>query len=254
MGTIDRPMPFAYTDLAPWWPLFSAPQDYEPEAVWFAERFTAYARRQVVDVYELGCGGGNNALYLKRRFNMTLSDVSPQMLAVSAALNQECSHVAGDMRTLRLRRSFDAVFIHDAIMHITSADDLLQTMVNAFEHCRPGGVLLLAPDYVRETFRTGTSHGGHDGNDGRGLRYLEWVTDPDPHDTTYDVDYAFLLRGADGRIQSATDSHKCGLFPRQTWINLLQQAGFQPYTEVDPWEREVLIGVRDSSIPTGSTA
>ena len=46
------------------------------------------------------------------------------MLALSATLNPECEHLEGDMRTLRLGRTFDVVFIHDAISYLTTEDDL----------------------------------------------------------------------------------------------------------------------------------
>ena len=64
-----------YDELAEWWPLFSAPADYAEEAEFFADLLTeACAPRTVL---ELGSGGGNNALYLKSRFKMTLVDLSP---------------------------------------------------------------------------------------------------------------------------------------------------------------------------------
>src|SRR3972149_1508073 len=59
-------------------------------------------------VLELGSGGGNNASHMKAHFKLTLVDRSPAMLAVSRALNPECEHLEGDMRTLRLGRGFDA--------------------------------------------------------------------------------------------------------------------------------------------------
>ena len=61
-------------------------------------------------------------------------------------------------------------------------------------HCRPGGVALFHPDFTCETFKPHTDHGGYDKGE-RGLRYLEWVYDPDPKDTTYIMDMVYLLRG-----------------------------------------------------------
>src|SRR5918993_593735 len=72
--------------------------------------------------------------------------------------------------------------VQDAVLYLTSEDDLRLAMATAFVHCRPGGVALFAPDFVRETFAPATTHGGHDG-DGRALRYLAWIHDPDPADT-----------------------------------------------------------------------
>ena len=73
---------------------------------------------------ELGLGGGNNTSHLKRHFALTLVDRSPAMLAVSRALNPDCEHVTDDMRTVRLGRIFDLVFVHDAVSYLTTEDDL----------------------------------------------------------------------------------------------------------------------------------
>jgi trans-aconitate methyltransferase len=200
-------------------------------------------------VLELGCGGGNNASHLKARFEMTLSDLSPGMLDVSRALNPGCEHVRGDMRTLRLGRTFDAVLVHDAVMYLTRERDLRAAVVTAYEHLRPGGVALFVPDDVKETWRPVTKHGGHDG-DGRALRYLVWSYDPDPGDTTTVAAYAFLLREAQ-RTRCVHDRHALGLFPRATWVRLFEETGFRltavPYlhsTFPPDAGHELFLGVR----------
>lgn len=216
-----------YGDLAPWFHLLTAPADYADEA----ERYRSLIQGEVADartLLELGAGGGNNASHLKAHFTCTLSDLSPQMLTLSRELNPECDHVLGDMRALRLGRTYDAVFVHDAVTYLTTEDDLLACMETAFAHTRPGGVALFVPDYTRETFRPGTSHGGHDGPDGRSLRYLEWSTDPEPGDSTYEVDYAVVLREPGQEPRVVHDHHVEGLFPEHTWLHLLERAGFRP--------------------------
>jgi SAM-dependent methyltransferase len=233
-----------YNELAEWWPLFSAPADYAEEAAFFARVLSEACSPSPRAVLELGSGGGNNALYLKSRFEMTLVDLSPQMLAVSRKLNPECEHHEGDMRTVNLGRTFDAVFIHDAIMYMTSEADLIAAMRNAYRHCRVGGVALFVPDCVRETFVAETKHGGHDGEDGRSLRYLMWTVDPDPADTTYRTDFAILLRDKRGDTRVVHDSHVEGVFPRAEWMRLLREAGFEPRTLMDEWDREIFVAKR----------
>ncbi|MGZ6340381.1 MAG: class I SAM-dependent methyltransferase [Candidatus Limnocylindrales bacterium] len=132
-------------------------------------------------VLELGSGGGNTASHLKTRARLTLTHIAPAMLALSATLNPECEHLEGDLRTLRVGRTFDAVLLHDAVMYMTTAADLGAAIETAFVHLRPGGAAVIVPDFVAETFRPETEHGGHDGPDGGSLRYLEstagrWVT------------------------------------------------------------------------------
>jgi SAM-dependent methyltransferase len=223
--------PRLYGDLASWFHLLTSPEEYAEEAEIYRQLLVGAADESIRTVLELGSGGGNNASHLKRHFDMTLSDLSPEMLELSRTLNPECEHVEGDMRTLRLGREFDAVFVHDAIDYMATRDDLRAAMETAFVHCRPGGVALFVPDFVRERFEPRTSHGGNDGPT-RALRYLEWDWDPDPEDDTYVVDFAVLLRGEDGTLRVEHDRHECGVFARETWLGLLREVGFRAESRV----------------------
>jgi len=219
-----------YTDLATWWPLISAPDEYAEEAA-EARRHIERARRPVHEVLELGSGGGNNAVHLKASLDLTLVDLSASMVAVSRELNPECEHAVGDMRTVRLGRTFDAVFVHDAIDYMLTVDDLRAALTTAFVHCRPGGVAVVIPDATTETWEAGSDHGGHDGSDGRAVRYLSWDWDPDPTDERVSTEYAFVLRHADGRTEVVHERHDTGLFPLATWLDLLRDVGFDPTAE-----------------------
>jgi SAM-dependent methyltransferase len=230
-----------YNELAAWWPLLSAVEDYTEEAAFFAKVLLDAGLPTSPSLLELGCGGGNNAHYLKRTFaDVVLSDLSEDMLAVSRALNPECEHVQGDMRTLRLGREFDAVFVHDAIEYMTSEADLRRAMETAWLHCRAGGVSLFVPDHVRETFKPSTDHGGHDGV-GRGLRYLEWMSDADPDDTRCEVDMVYVLREEGQPLRVEHERHIHGLFPRDTWLELLRELGFVPSVLRDAYGRELFL-------------
>ena len=176
-------LPRLYRELAEWWPLLSTPSDYAEEAAFYQRTLLDACRRPCETLLELGSGGGNNASHLKARFRMTLVDPARGMLGVSRGLNPECEHVDGDMRSVRLGRQFDAVFVHDAICYMTSEADVRRAIETAWAHCKPGGGALFCPDHVRENFTEEADHGGHDGPD-RGLRYLEWTWDPDPADST----------------------------------------------------------------------
>jgi SAM-dependent methyltransferase len=240
--------PRLYDELADWWHTFSRPADYEEEAGIFTRAIRA-ALPGAKTVLELGSGGGNNASHLKRHFQMTLVDRAPGMLAASRRLNPELPHHQGDMRSFRLDQQFDVVFIHDAIMYLTREDDLLAAMRTAFRHARPGGVTLMVPDCTTETFREETSSGGHNGEDvtppnpGRAIRYLEWTYDPDPTDSTILTDFAYLLREEDGAVRVVQDRHIFGLFPRETWLRLMREAGWEASTL--PFDHSEVEGVTE---------
>ena len=115
--------------------MLSPPEEYEEEAAYYLGVLTEHGRVPPEALLELGSGGGNNASWIKRAFHrLTLVDLSPDMLDVSRRLNPECEHVLGDMRSVRLRRRFDCVFVHDAICYMTTQDDLRAVFETARAH------------------------------------------------------------------------------------------------------------------------
>src|SRR5215212_4305483 len=218
-----------YTELASWWQLLSQTENYSEEAVFFGRLFQAGNAKTVL---ELGSGGGNVAWFLKKDFALTLTDISGAMLAESKKQNPELEHVEGDMRALRLGMTFDGVLIHDAIMYMTSEQDLRAALITAYEHCKPGGVVVIAPDWVAETFRPKTTHEGGDAGR-RGDRYLEWTWDADPNDTKVNYEFILALKEND-EISTVVDRQVVGLFPRATWLRLLEDVGFEAEVVEDP--------------------
>jgi SAM-dependent methyltransferase len=227
-----------YSDLAPWFHLLTHPSDYWDEAAFVTRVAEEVAIREARTLLELGSGGGNNASHLKARFECTLTDISPDMLALSRTLNPECEHLEGDMRTLRLGRTFDVVFIHDAIGYLTTENDLSAAIETAAVHVRPGGVVILTPDATTEIFKPRTDKGGHDAEDGRSLRYLEWIHPTTG--TTYDVDYLIIARGPGDELRVVHDRHTLGVFPEATWTRLISDAGLElvDTTVENPYELE----------------
>ena len=242
------PHPFRmYSDLAVWWPQLSPPSAYAEEVAELLPSILAAPDAPPATLLELGCGGGSFAYHLKAHLRLTLSDLSPAMLAVSRTLNPECEHAEGDMRSLDLARAFDLVLIHDAIMFATTPADAQAALSTAARHCRPGGAIVLIPDFVTETFEADENSGGCETVDGSGLRYVERKWDPDPSDQTYETVYDFVVRAANGVEDAVHEVHRNGLFPRGAWIAWLRDAGFDATSRIDPWGRDVFIGRKRSS-------
>jgi len=235
----------------------SSPDDYDLEAEIFSAALDEHSPEPIGTLLELGCGGGNNACHLANHYEMTLVDISPGMLDVSRKLNPDCEHHEGDMRTVRLGRTFDAVFIHDAIMYMTSEADLLAAFETAFVHTRPGGAALFVPDYTTENFEEATKQGGHDMGD-RSMRFLQWDYDPDPADTTHACFFTYLFREGNGPVRVESEEHVMGLFSRETWVELIARAGFQPYvlpydgsTFDPPVTGEMFLGTKTPGVVSG---
>jgi hypothetical protein len=219
-----------YQELASWWPLISPPAEYSDDAA-LINAILGSAGSPVRTLLDLGSGGGHMAMNLKADRSLTLVDLSAEMLEVSRRLNPDCTHVQGDMRSIRLGRAFDAVLVHDAVDYVTSEGDLRLVIETAFAHCRPGGLAVFAPDHTAETFRAGAGGGGG-GDDGTGRQasFRERTSDPDPGDNWILAEYEFTLRLADGTVRVVTEAHRLGSFRRDSWLRLLADAGFAATT------------------------
>lgn len=244
------PLPRMYTDFAPYWRLISAPKDYAREAVYWGDAIRGRLGPGRHRVLELGVGGGNNMSHLTSEFQFTAADISPAMLEQARKLNPGVELLVGDMRTIRLSRTFDAVLIHDAISYMLTEDDLRATFATAFVHLREGGVFVTSPDWFRETFKDPFVNTGTNTGDGVEFTSLEYTYDPDPSDTTYESLMWYLVRRDGGMPQVEQDRHTFGLFPLATWQRLMVEAGFRFEKDGydvhdDARQSYLLVGVRE---------
>jgi SAM-dependent methyltransferase len=207
--------------------------DHADEAAAMHRLLRAAVAGPAETLLELGAGAGNNAKHLSAHWALTLSDVSPLMLARSAAQNPSAAHVVGDMRTLRLGRTFDAVLVHDAIVYMHTRADLRAALATAFTHLRVGGAALVLPDVLADTYEPGCELVEADDGE-RSLRGVIWSHAPRPAAETIDVDYGLLVRTGD-TVKMVHDHHTEGLFSRAVWIATMRDVGF----DVDVVDRGV---------------
>ena len=214
-----------YSDLAHLWPIFSPPGDYADDADHWRQALRQRLGPGRHSVLELGSGGGHTLSHLATDFDITAVDLSPQMLALSQRLNPHVPHHVGDMRTVRLERKFSAVAIHDAVCYLLSEADLRATFATARAHLEPGGILLLSPDYLKDSFQGPRVLHWICGQPSQELTVIEYCHDPNPDDTTIESVFFFILQ-SEGGLRIEQDRHTTGLFPSSTWLGLLDEAGF----------------------------
>ena len=188
-----------------------------------------------------------NLSYLTDQFDAVAVDLSPQMLEQAKLLNPGVEFHVGDMRTVRLGRTFDAVIIHDAISYLRTEDDLRAALATARAHLREGGVFITSPDWFRESFTDPAVSTGTNTDGVTTFTQIEYTYDPDPSDTTIESLMWYLIRDADG-LRVEHDCHVLGLFPLATWERLIAEAGFEferlPYDVHDnARESWLLVGV-----------
>ena len=215
-----------YNDLAWIWPIISPVAEYVEESEQFVRIINENSQIKVKTMLHLGCGGGRSDHTFKKYFQVTGVDLSNKMLAQARKLNPEVTYKSGDMRTVRLNKTFDTVVIPDSIDYMATKKDLRQAYQTAFRHLKPGGIFLALIDEYAEKFQQNKcfidSHSSGDIE----LASIENYYDPDPKDTSYEVTFIHLIREK-GKLRIETDHHICGLFALSVWQELLKEVGFE---------------------------
>lgn len=235
-----------YDDFADLWPLISSHEEYAKEAAYWRDVLRAKLGPGRHEILELGAGGGHNLSHLTKDFLITAVDISDKMLAQCHKLNPDVPLHVGDMRSVRLGRKFKAVLVHDAISYMLTENDLRQAFTTAAEHLEPSGVFVTAPDHFRETFHSPRVEHTTNSNDKTELTLIEYQYDPDPNDTMTETLMFYFIRTQKG-LRVEQDHHVFGLFPLQTWLDLMREVGFSvekyPYpVHDDGREAYLLVG------------
>ena len=225
MDASEVPVGRLYGDLAHIWPVMSPPGEYAEEAAHWRTVLREKLGPGRHPVLELGVGGGHNLSHLASEFDATAVDLSNDMLALCRKLNPGVPVHQGDMRTVRLGRTFAAVLIHDAIGHMLTEADLLAAFETAAAHLEPGGILITSPDRFLEAFDPPETDQASHTVGGTEVTYFEYTHDPDPGDTMLETIITYFIRTRDG-LRIEHDRHMTGVFPKSTWLRLLETAGF----------------------------
>jgi len=238
-----------YHDLASLWPTLSPPSDYLDEAELVLDQLDQHFGHNAgpLRLLDLGAGGGHLAVHLADAgHHVTAVDLSPDMLALCRNLVPDADVVQGDMRTLDLlapphdRAPYDAVLLTDAVDYMTTPDDAAAAVATVARHLRPGGLAMIAPTYVRETFTSGATESD-------GLQNPDDPTQPHLFSYVYDLAPAnpaghlcemlllILVPDPDtGRVDVVEDRHACGLFPDTHWRRFIADAGLRLISAPEP--------------------
>ena len=133
--------------------LLYANKDYEAECTFIEQVFRRFAARPIRSILDLGCGTGGHAIPLaQRRYRITGVDISADMLAraqrkARQTFNVQRSNVPtfhqGDLRTVDLSGTFDAVLMMFAVLsYQRTNDDLAAALATVRRHLAPGGLFV----------------------------------------------------------------------------------------------------------------
>jgi len=225
--------PRLYDDLVGLWPFVSPPENYVEEVATFRRRLDRHGVSAGARILHLGSGGGSIDFHLKQGYRVTGVDISAAMLAHSASINPEVEYVQGDMRSVRLGRTFDAVLVHDAVSYMTSVEDLERVYRTAAAHLAPGGLLIALPEELRSRLAPDEPEVDTHRVGDRVVTVIEFDYDEDPSDHEFETVFVFVIR-EQGRVRVELDRHRGGVFDLEDFLGAIERAGFDARAE--PWE------------------
>ena len=220
-----------YSTLAPYYSILNPNGVYDTE-VWHYMNVFEQKLGSIQKIIEFGSGVGAFAESLPTHLKVTLVDLSQDMLFESQKRNPNKKHVCSDIRNVSIEQIddlVDVVFLHDAVMYLTTEDDLYKTFQSAKKCLRNGGILLVVPDVFEEDFEEHFLAGGEDGfveNQHVSVRLTEWhwrnLEDPN----RIFVEFSLMIRHENQPVQHVHETHVMGLFSQEQYIQHLQKAGF----------------------------
>jgi SAM-dependent methyltransferase len=222
-------------------------KDYNAECDFLAAIFARYAPGPIRTILDLGCGTGGHALLLAQRgYQVTGVDRSEEMLAIAqakATSTFQRSNVPtfqrGDIRTLALGQTFDAVICMFAVMsYMTTNADVGAALTTARRHLAPGGLLIFdgwhGPAVLTE--RPSDRYKIIQTGDERTIRFVQPALDVVRH--TVDVSYKVMRIRRDRIVEEVDEVHPMRFFFAQELALHLECAGFRllqlcPFLELD---------------------
>jgi SAM-dependent methyltransferase len=208
-------------------------KDYSAECDFLEVVFQQHGQGKIVSVLDLGCGTGSHALLLvKRGYVVTGADRSSDMLAIArqraAVSGVQVDFRLGDIRTLNLDRSFDAVISMFAVMsYQVSNADLSAAFRAAHRHLRSGGLFVFDCWYgpavlaERPANRLRIIENGEE----QLFRFVSPVLDV--LSQTVVVNYHLLCLKGDRVVENAKEAHGMRFFFAQEIRYFLETNGFE---------------------------
>jgi SAM-dependent methyltransferase len=219
-------------------------KDYAGEANYVSGLIRQH-RPGAKSVLDLGCGTGQHAFCLAEKgYTVTGVDRSAEMLAVARAqLSEKMSNptagevwdasplafLQGDLRSVRLNRTFDVVVsLFHVMSYQTGNDDLRAAFATAHEHLGPGGVFIFDSWYGPGvlTDRPAVRVKRMEDDEIVVTRIVEPAMFP--NENLVETNYQIMIRDkANGAVEELYETHRMRYLFRPEVALLLEGAGME---------------------------
>ncbi len=147
-----------YNELASLYDFICTPENRKRDVAVLHKIIKRHLKSKGKDLLDVACGTGLEDLYLKRKFRVTGLDLNAEVLRIARKRNPEIDYVRGDMKTFRLKTTYDVITCFDAMCYLQNYRELRQTLGNFYRHLKPGGLIIFYIDaiFLQEHFKQDT--------------------------------------------------------------------------------------------------
>jgi len=220
----DKIKLISYSNLAWTEPIISPPDEYAEDTELFIKVIKENSIIKPKTLLHLGCGAGGNDYTFKKYFKVTGIDISKDMLKMAKKINPEITYYKYDMRCLKLDKKFDAVAIPDSIGYMVTEKDLKNAISSAYNHLKPGGMLLIVAHIKEEFTENNFLYTGS--NEDIEITVFENNYITDPSSATYEATIIYLIRKK-SKLKIYSDYHTISLFKLELWLDIFKEFEFE---------------------------
>jgi SAM-dependent methyltransferase len=218
-------------------------KDYPAEAAEL-HRIVDDACPSAQTLLDVACGTGAHLVEMQRWYAVEGVDVSPAMLEVARARLPGIPLHEGDMRTLDLGKTFDAVTcLFSSIGYMTDPAEMRSAIARLAAHVAPGGVLIIdgwvRPEQWRDNFRPDSPDFASD--DEETVVRLSYsrregnITELEMHH----------LVQTDGGVEYFMEAHRLRLTATDEYVSAVENAGLKAQVIADYMpNRDRIVGTR----------
>lgn len=213
-----------YKKIAKYYDKLYSWKDYETESEITRDLIKEYKSSPGKQMLDVCCGTGNHIKYLRKYFNITGVDVSPDMLQIAQKKYPDIKFICDDMRTFKLKKRFDVIIcMFSSIGHLKTYSNIEKAIRNFAVHLKPGGVLLIEPFVNPECFISNNLDASFVNEQGLKVARIN-VGRRKGNIALYDFHY---LIGEKGKITYFVDKMQLGMFESSKVLKIMENAGLK---------------------------
>jgi SAM-dependent methyltransferase len=230
-----------YSSLARYYDAMYHWKDYAAEADAVRGVLAAHGIPSGARILEAACGTGSHMVHLRRDYDVSGFDASPEMVALAKTKLADVPIWRDDMRSFAVAEPYDAALcLFSSIGYVRTQVELDATAACFARAVRPGGVVLVEPWFTTAQWEVGRpTLQVYESADLKLARAT--VAERVGEDAVMVMHWLIVERGQP--VRHAVDRHDMWLCPHEVLEATFARAGFR-VTWSDAIARRLLVGVR----------